>query len=346
MWKFWDKTLSYKTFAKLLIIMLLSILCASCVINYFADIYGLRSTQGKYAWYLASSKNALYKPRIEAQAPYYMIGTSRTKFIDYVLLSKYLDTHSIGVGMANSNTKEWIFLAEKVKANSKNFLLGFDVFALNKSSVNYNTKRLESTFKNSSFIWFDFADTARFVKYLLIPRPYNLNFTEKDKEQPKSNNYKDIEEELFIRQSRRYKKYLTNYDDILTLAKLADSKDIFIIFPKYAPYYALFQQYDDPNNTIEQQYFQALRLLVKNTKAHVISFYGINEITLEKDNFDDYGWHFKPKIGNLIMARIFDDKSVKLPPNFGVWLDKDNIESYLETMHNDIAANMEILKGL
>lgn len=84
---------------------------------------------------------------------------------------------------------------------------------------------------------------------------------------------------------------------------------------------------------------------MNNTKARVISFYGINEISLEKDNFDDYGWHFKPKVGNLIIARIFDDKSIDLPPNFGVWLDKGNIESYLETMHNDIAQNAQMLLG-
>lgn len=343
MWKFWDKTLSYKTFTKLLIIMLLSILCASCVINYFADIYGLRSTQGKYAWYLASSKNALYKPRIEAQASYYMIGTSRTNYIDYAILSKYLNAHVIKIGIAGANAKEMIFLAEKVKANGGSFLLGFDTGSLKANRKSYNAKRLESAFKWPNFVWFNLADTARFIRHILYARPYNLYFTEMDATHFKHQSYDTINEDF---KKGHYKNYATSQDDILTLAKLADSKDIFIIFPKYAPYYALFQQYHDPNNPIEQQYFQALRLLVKNTKARVISFYGINEITLEKDNFDDYGWHFKPKIGNLIMARIFDDKSVKLPPNFGVWLDKDNIESYLETMHNDIAANMEMLKGL
>lgn len=352
MWKFFNKSLSYNAFAKIVCVVFFIGVPICFAINYFADIYGLKSTQNKHAKHLTSSKIALYKPRVEAKAPYYMIGTSRTEYIDYVLLSKYLNKHSIRLGMGGASLKELLFLTQKVKENGKNFLLGFDTFSLNINRKEYSLKkRLKPAFENATPVfWTDLLDTATFIKYLLTRLPYNQKILDDDSQIPQKNSPKFIESRYFDKnfddKSEIYYDYEINYDDVLTLAKLADSKDIFIIFPKYAPFYALFQKYNDPHNSIEQQYFQALSLLVKTTKARVISFYGVNEITLEKDNFDDYGWHFKPKIGNLIMARIFDDKSVKLPSNFGVWLDKENIESYLESIHNNIAQNAEMLHRL
>ena len=46
--------------------------------------------------------------------------------------------------------------------------------------------------------------------------------------------------------------------------------------------------------------------MVLNTDAQVWSFYGVNEITLEKNNFIDNGWHFKPKVSNIIFKEVFD----------------------------------------
>jgi len=76
--------------------------------------------------------------------------------------------------------------------------------------------------------------------------------------------------------------------------------------------------------------------MIKNTEAKVWSFYQINTITTNEKNFDEDGWHFKPKISDLVFAKIFDDKSVVIPNNFGVLLTKDNIDVHLENLKEQI----------
>ena len=46
--------------------------------------------------------------------------------------------------------------------------------------------------------------------------------------------------------------------------------------------------------------------LVNNTKSKVWSFYQINSITKNEIFFDENGWHFKPKIADMIFARIYN----------------------------------------
>jgi len=50
----------------------------------------------------------------------------------------------------------------------------------------------------------------------------------------------------------------------------------------------------------------ALEVLVNNTKSKVWSFYQINSITKNEIFFDENCWHFKPKIADMIFARIYN----------------------------------------
>jgi len=57
---------------------------------------------------------------------------------------------------------------------------------------------------------------------------------------------------------------------------------------------------------------------------------------MNTNNFDAYGWHFKPKIGKLIFSRIFNDKNSKIDKNFGTLLSKENISNYLKKLSSDL----------
>jgi len=107
---------------------------------------------------------------------------------------------------------------------------------------------------------------------------------------------------------------------------------MFIIYPKHIFYYKMFQKYQN----IENKYFHAINLLVKNTKAKVWIFYGKNSIILNRNNFDQDGSHFKPKISNIIYASIFNDDSVSVPQEFGVQLTIENIDEYLGNLKKQI----------
>jgi hypothetical protein len=79
----------------------------------------------------------------------------------------------------------------------------------------------------------------------------------------------------------------------------------------------LFQKYQN----IENKYFRVIEVLVNNTKAKVWSFYQINSITKNEIFFDENGWYFKPKIADIIFARIYNnDKKIINSKIFGTLL--------------------------
>ncbi|MCX2717730.1 hypothetical protein OQH61_08280 [Helicobacter sp. MIT 21-1697] len=305
------------------------------LINCLNDKYGLKSTHNKYIENLTSEEQFLYPLRVKAKAPYYVIGTSRTRYIDYDRLSSYLGQHCIRLGLSSAMIDEWIFLIEQIKSHSSHFILGFDAFSLNSNGFQ-NGSRLQDTFHQNVAIddYLNFKLAAKSIKDYFNTQPYDAFFTEFDKQtfifSPQS-----IEESFFINPDK-WHPHFTHFDideeKIHTLANLTDSKDIIIIFPKYFSHYKNFQKYDD----IEKQYFKAITYLITHTNAKIWSFYGINSITLDKDNFDNEGWHFKPKVSALMLARIFNDKAIEVPADFGMLLTKENVESYLSSLSTQI----------
>jgi hypothetical protein len=56
------------------------------------------------------------------------------------------------------------------------------------------------------------------------------------------------------------------------------------------------------------------------------NFSGYNSISNDITNFYNNN-HFRVKIAEMIMAKIFDDKSVKVPDDFGRYITSKNAES-------------------
>ena len=123
-------------------------------------------------------------------------------------------------------------------------------------------------------------------------------------------------------------------ESITNLARLGSKSDIFIIFPKYVSFYSLFAEYQD----IEKKYFSGIRTLVKNTDAQVWLFYGANDLTNNIDNFIDNGWHFKPKLSNIIFDEVFNFDSKSLQDMQGILVTKENLDQHLSKISNEISA--------
>ncbi len=304
--------------------------------NYIIDPFGIRNSNNKFVEQLNAQWTYLYKPRILQKAPYYLLGTSRSEQIDSNLVSHYLNKHLIYLGMSNQSLNEALFLIKKIKNNKNNFITGFDVIQTHKYHSTGGNRLEEGFFYNNLIsninLYLNSKTTQESLIYItnkLLRQKRDFEFIKKDNELY-SYTIDNINKK--VRDDNQYKNYQANIDETLQLAKLADSNDIIIIFPKLATFYKKFQEY----HNIEKQYFDLIRLLVNNTKAQVWSFYGINEITTNKNNFDDIGWHFKPKIGKLIFARIFNDTSINIPKKFGILIDRNNVEEYLTNTHNDI----------
>lgn len=72
--------------------------------------------------------------------------------------------------------------------------------------------------------------------------------------------------------------------------------------------------------------------------ANIVDYYdfsGYNTITKEDCNYYEYS-HYLSKIGKLIAARIFDDKSIIVPNDFGILVTKENIDLHLLNLKEQI----------
>lgn len=336
----------YKSWALAFVILTFGGTLGLGVGNYLLDPFGLRSVEGKNFYNLSKAEfSYMYPVKIAQKAPYYLVGSSRTWYLNLPRLSHYLNTHIIRVGMANQSLDESLLLLHALKANSGHFIAGFDAFALSTARLPHNRLQQEfakDTHHNTiSFLLNPRTTQAllRVFKYKILKRPNDWYFTYENLRIGKTSSHERIEEHNFLKPNPEYKgaqfeHYDIDQSKILELARLGDSQDIFIIFPKYAYYYELFARYG-----VQEPYFRAIEILVGNTKARVFSFYGNNSITCDKDNFDDYAWHLKPKVGDLILARIFDDGTKSLPEDFGVELTQSNIHSYLQSLRKQIRSN-------
>ena len=69
----------------------------------------------------------------------------------------------------------------------------------------------------------------------------------------------------------------------------------------------------------------------KRDIANIIPYWDFmypNSITTNSDNYIDTS-HIKQENGKYYFARIWNDKSVKVPDDFGVYVDKNNIDKHI-----------------
>lgn len=320
-----------KKFSFLCITFLGSISLLFYIFSLYCDPYGLQDTRKKKVENLILSTSFLIKEKLEKKVPYYIIGTSRTRRIDPRLPQMYLNQQVFHLGFSGYTISPILILLQQIKKNGNNVIMGLDTFALNNEGdklqiqTTQQLKRVMTSESNFPYYFsYDFLSnyiSALFSRISIFDQYNNI--------QPKNNTYSEILDFSIKNNGAPYKDYVISQEIIDQIISLLTPKDIVIIFPKYYLYYKIFAKYPYSSKNIQQQYFQAIKRIVNESNAQVWSFYGINQITQEKNNFDDYGWHFKPKISPLIFARIFNDKNVKIPNDFGVLLTKENVDEEL-----------------
>ncbi len=318
------------------------------IFNYFIDPYGLNSSQNKFDLSLTNvSKPNILKLKINLKADYYLIGSSRLMRVSpEIIENNLLDKKVFNIGISAATFDENLMLAKQVISNNSNFIFGFDAFTLNKNRLN-NIDLLNRKKKYKEALTSKTIISEYFSLDLLITSIEDLHKRisgEKLDEFFTSENNKEVRTtidgvEKFLKNIG--KDGIANFNnfeivaesDIIQLAKTASKDDIFIIYPKHYYHYVINQKYQN----IEDKYFRAIKLLVNNTNAKVWSFYQINEITKNEKNFDENGWHFKPKIANMIFNRIYQgDKTTVSSINFGVLLTKDNVQKNLSSISNQV----------
>lgn len=320
----------YKQWTKRFVVLLASLLLVLLSLNYFVDPLGSHTLK-RYSKFTNSDMLKFFNLKVYGDYDLALIGTSRVMKIDPIYIQELSHKKVANLALSAAHIQTLYPLASLIKSRGKNFIYGFDCFSLN--SAGLNTSRLQEIRYHYEQLHYQYfldkdliAASFKTLRNLTLSRPFNYRLLRED-ELP-AIYPKDKLEALFHDMYANYT--LAPEQMIINLAKIADENDTFVIYPKYQHYYPLFQEHD-----IEAKYFHAIKLLVKNTKAKVYSFYGLNEITASKANFDNFGWHFKPKVAKPIFDEVFEKKRA----HNGVLLTKENVDEVLTKTQQDIELN-------
>lgn len=297
-------------------------------IAYLYDPYGIIDNHGKRIENLTTQVPDILIEKTQIPSDYFLIGTSRTLRIDPIDLQKWANVKRIThLGISGSNISQWLELISHIKNNQQNkIILGLDVFSLNDHYKRASLQNERTRFHLPYYFSSNFIEdtTLTFIRNIWLTQDSFFNSLNSFQANPETFQRQNILN--FVTKNQGYKNYAINQEKFQALIKSLSNKDMIIIFPQYFLYYQLFASCPSITHNIQTIYFAALKQIITQTDAQVWSFYGINSITLDPNNFDNYGWHFKPKITPLIFARIFNNKSIHVPDDFGVLLTKENFE--------------------
>lgn len=311
-----------------LIYVLLYLLC------YKIDPYGYYSRQNKFDTNLCYlNKTSVLNNKILHGDGIFLIGSSRMMRIHPSVVEKYTNLPTYNINISGVSIAEEILLISKIKSRNNNnkFIAGLDDFSI---SLDYQKRpeianritQYQNTLKeNSYFLSLDEIITSIKTVFMIF------NSKELNSEHLKENqtNYPyDLNKIIHDVENGGLRKYEIDFDAIKKIANLGTKDDIFIIFPKHQTHYLVYNRYG-----VDEEYFKAIKYLVDNTDAQVWSFYEFNNLTFNHSNFDENGYHFKPKIGNLLIERIYNNS---MQNDFGVLLSKDNINEYLNKVRLDL----------
>jgi hypothetical protein len=80
-------------------------------------------------------------------------------------------------------------------------------------------------------------------------------------------------------------------------------------------------------------------LLFEKELSKITGFYdfsGLNSITTNNYNYYETS-HYRPNVGRLMLARMFGDRSVRVPDDFGVPVTGENIDKHLADLRAQVA---------
>jgi len=302
-------------------------------INYFTDPYGIRNIEVAFVNNVTKNNHIRILNKLNVKSEYYLLGTSRLRRVDPLDIQRHLGKSVHNINIEGSSFYENLFLAEEVKAMQKNVIFGFDTLTLNINRK--QTQRLNELIdiKNNYIV----ENSLQYSSMQMLQDSLShiaYKFSDKDRDYffKKEDTYKAVKvtESMVNERGKIYPNYeIIPNEDIKKLVRILDKGDVIVIYPLYY----LYSKYFKEHKNIEVQYFNAIKYLVNNTSSKVYIFYGINKITIDHNNFDKGGWHFKPKVGRLVFECIL---KAQCSDDFGTLLTVNNVEMHLKKLSHDI----------
>lgn len=308
----------------LFVLITYSILYVLC---YAIDPYGYYSRQNKFDANLCYvNKTSVLNNKIVNGDGLFLIGSSRMMRVHPLMVEKYTNTPTYNINISGVSIAEEILLISKIKSQSKNnkFIASLDDFSINvdyqkRPEIANRIRQYQLSLKENSYLLSIDEIITSLKTIFMILNKKDIN-SEHLKENKTSYAY-DLNKIVQDLESGGLRNYSIDFDALKAIGKLGTKNDIFVIFPKFEAHYLAYNKYG-----VDEKYFEAIRYLVNNSNAQIWSFYEFNNITSCKENFDENGYHFKPKIGEMIIERIHNNSNQN---KFGILLTKENVDDYL-----------------
>lgn len=354
-------------------IKILLILCVLGVgfvglINYVVDPYGynnkiiLNKLNSKK--YSNTSMTTRFKANILEHGEFdsIMLGTSRIGVMNPDIVNKYLESNTFNLEYPGSNAviQNKLFKYASHFNEIKYLIYGIDFMAFNKNRVIKNDFKefndLEEKIDNfktiSNFdLYFNVETFIKSIKLVISNilnkqaievmylskngmRDYR-NFIEENKngklklDDEINKSIKSYFSEIGIYKNYEFSyEYLDYFKNTLQYCKNNNIEVLVYIPPMYS------EHFDAINSA---GYFDEFELFKKELVkiTDFIDFTGHNTISENKNNYWDSS-HLRVEMTKQIMARIFNDKSIDIPQNFGILVTKENIDEHLSNLRKQI----------
>ena len=318
---------------------------------YSITSYNLLNISNKFA--RDDRKEKVAKLYIEKRYDNMLFGSSHVYSINPLVVQKYLGgrTYNAGVGTARIEDQlGFLLYLEHINKLPKNIILGLDFYSFNQNietnkyfllndDLNFLQQRANSDLYFSKFLSLD-AIRASYKTF--------KNFLKDSTDKPRFDNYgtagnassiftyypKNIKNKHFEKtqvedgyQAIKTIKYIN-----ISKNRLQYIKDITLLCKKYHINYTFFitplngQLIDKIENDSQ------LNITLKKFKeelAYITPYYDFirhNKINDNRAFFGGDTMHTTTSTGNLILARLFNDKNISLPKNFGVCVPKREVQ--------------------
>lgn len=281
-----------------------------------------------------------------------IFGSSRVYNINPLVISKYLGGTSYNAGVGTARIEDYLgFLLylERIQKLPKNIILGLDFYSFNPTfeTNTYFLKSSELNFMHESNKYNLYFSKFISIDALRASTKTLKNFLKESKDKPRFNSYGSItgtennfnyypektEHTKFTQESiaktfndikklhypRLSQKRLTYLTRIISLAKRNNIKTYFYITPLNAQLLSLITRDEE----FSKRFIEFKRFLAETCTYN--DFATINDITNNRFFFGGDAMHGKGFTGNLVLARLFNDKNISLPEKFGTFIPKEEV---------------------
>ena len=291
-----------------------------------------------------------------------LLGTSRIGVMNPEVVNKYLSCNSFNLEYPGSVTKiqKKFFLYANHFNKIKNLVYGIDFMAFNKNRTIENDFKefyeLENMIESNQLIsnndfYFTFEAFTKSLKVVFNSlrnkhkseaeysningmRDYK-NFIQDSKENKLqldkeiNNSIKSYFKPMGIYKNYKFSyEYLEDFKEVIQYCKNNNIKLFVYIPPMYSEHY---------DAIYAAGHFSQFELFKKELSkiTEFIDFTGHNEISSNKNNYWDSS-HLRVELTQTIMAKIFNDKTIEVPKDFGVLVTKQNIDQHLRNLREQI----------